>query len=209
MRIGIIGTGSASTALAELWAGGGHNVMLGSRDPRRGVDVAAALGRDIRGGSIAEAARFGEVVVLATSWGEAREALEAAGSLENRVLLDMTGLLEPGGLRWTVSGIESSDELAWQRSNRAYSARALGGQFQQILDAAPPAIRPTPTIFCCGDYAALEEAVLGLLRTARLDDVDASLAQALRPLEQLAALLQRLGEVRRLGPTAYVALVTG
>ena len=68
MRIGIIGTGNVGATLGKRWAATGHEVMFGAREPRSAkvMSLVAAAGAKTRAGSIAEAARFGEVVVLAS-----------------------------------------------------------------------------------------------------------------------------------------------
>jgi len=68
MRIGIIGTGTVGATLGKRWAATGHEVMFGAREPgsAKVTSLVAAAGVKTRAGSVAEAARFGEVVVLAT-----------------------------------------------------------------------------------------------------------------------------------------------
>lgn len=109
MQIGIFGTGVVGQTLAAALAAGGHAVMIGTRDPQ------ATLSRDtgnvfsstpfrewhaanpgIRLGTFAEAARFGEVLVNATSGGGALPALQAAGAaaLGDKVMLDVANPLD-------------------------------------------------------------------------------------------------------------------
>lgn len=62
MQIGIIGTGSVGQALAQGFTAAGHEVVVGSRNPEYTDD---GFGAETRAVSQAEAAEFGEVVVLA------------------------------------------------------------------------------------------------------------------------------------------------
>src|SRR5947208_2110899 len=92
MKIGIIGAGNMGGTLGRLWAECGHEIMFGVRDPgsqelRAVLDV--MVGR-ARVGSIADAAAFGNVVLLATPWSGAEEAVRAAGDLKDKVLIDCT-----------------------------------------------------------------------------------------------------------------------
>jgi hypothetical protein len=66
MRIGIIGAGNIGHALAVRFAAAGHQVMLSnSRGPDTLGAVVASIQGDVRAGTVAEAAGFGEVVAVA------------------------------------------------------------------------------------------------------------------------------------------------
>src|SRR4030095_14933157 len=66
MRIGIIGAGDIGHALAVGFAAAGHQVMLSnSRGPDTLTGLVASIQGDVRAGTVAEAARFGEVVAVA------------------------------------------------------------------------------------------------------------------------------------------------
>src|SRR5215207_5695563 len=91
MRIGIIGAGRIGGNCATQFARGGHEVMLSfSRDPSRLEALAGEIGRGASVGSPAEAAQFGEVVVLSVPWDLIDEALEQAGSLQGKIVIDTT-----------------------------------------------------------------------------------------------------------------------
>lgn len=73
MQVGILGTGDVARALGTGFAGAGHTVKFGTREP--GSEKAKALGAV----SFADAARFGEVAVLATLWAGTENAIRLAG----------------------------------------------------------------------------------------------------------------------------------
>lgn len=56
LQLGIIGTGRMAVRLADLARKGGHEVLLGSRDPARAKAIAGGLGGSVRGGSYEDAA---------------------------------------------------------------------------------------------------------------------------------------------------------
>jgi YD repeat-containing protein len=57
-EIGVLGTGRMGQRLAAMFASAGRNVILGSRDSAKAVEIAEALASPtLRGGSNAEAAR--------------------------------------------------------------------------------------------------------------------------------------------------------
>jgi predicted dinucleotide-binding enzyme len=64
MRIGIVGAGMIGSTLAKLWDDAGHEVRLASRHPEDLRPLVERLGKSASAGTPAEAAKFGEVVML-------------------------------------------------------------------------------------------------------------------------------------------------
>jgi predicted dinucleotide-binding enzyme len=134
MQIGILGTGVVGQTIAAALAAKGHAVMIGTRDPQ------ATLARDtgnafdktpfrdwqaahpgVRLGTFADAARFGEALINATSGDGALPALEAAGAdvLGDKVMLDITNPLDfSRGMPPTLS-VCNTDSLG-ERIQRAF-----------------------------------------------------------------------------------------
>jgi 8-hydroxy-5-deazaflavin:NADPH oxidoreductase len=90
MRIGTLGNGLMAEALAGQWIKAGHDVMIGGRDPERAADVAKRIGA--AAGSLAEAASYGEVVLLAVP---AEVAVNVARVVSaGRTVIDCTNALD-------------------------------------------------------------------------------------------------------------------
>lgn len=64
MRIGIVGAGKIGSTVAKLWADAGHEVRLASRHPDDLRPLVEKLGTQASVGTPAEAAAFGDVVML-------------------------------------------------------------------------------------------------------------------------------------------------
>jgi predicted dinucleotide-binding enzyme len=64
MRIGIIGAGMIGSTMAKLWVDAGHEVCLASRNPSELQPLVKRLGTRASAGTAADAAAFGEVVML-------------------------------------------------------------------------------------------------------------------------------------------------
>jgi 8-hydroxy-5-deazaflavin:NADPH oxidoreductase len=66
MRIGVVGAGKIGHALAVRFAAADHRVMLSnSRGPDALARTVAAIPGNVRAATVAEAARFGDIVVVA------------------------------------------------------------------------------------------------------------------------------------------------
>jgi 8-hydroxy-5-deazaflavin:NADPH oxidoreductase len=91
MRVGVIGAGRIGGNCARQAARGGHEVMLSfSREPSKLEALASELGPSASTGSPADAAAFGEVVILSVPWGLIPEALDEAGDLTGKIIVDTT-----------------------------------------------------------------------------------------------------------------------
>lgn len=88
MDIGIIGAGNIGAGIGKRLAAKGHRVVVSFARSQDKLDAAAqAIGGGARSGSTAEAARFGEVVIVATPWGVTLEAVQGmAGDLASKVV---------------------------------------------------------------------------------------------------------------------------
>jgi len=89
MRIGIIGAGMIGSTLATLFVDAGHEVRVASRHPDELRLLIARLGRNASAGTPADAAAYGEVVVLTVPL-EAVPGLakELAPLLKGKIVLD-------------------------------------------------------------------------------------------------------------------------
>jgi predicted dinucleotide-binding enzyme len=65
MRVGIVGAGKIGSTLAKLWIDAGHEVRLASRHVDSLQPLVEKMGRRASTGTPAEAANFGDLVLLA------------------------------------------------------------------------------------------------------------------------------------------------
>jgi len=132
MRVGVLGSGQVGQVLARAFADRGHDVMLGSRDPRK-QEVAAWLagkGQGIAGGSFTETASHGDLLVLAVLGAAVEEAIGQATpeSLAGKVVIDATNPLDfsagfPPKLVWGTPTPAASERSA-PRLTRTSSRRS-------------------------------------------------------------------------------------
>lgn len=86
MKIAIIGSGHIGGTLGTLWAGKGHQVMFGSRDPQSEKirTLLHTAGENAQAASVQEAIVFGEVILLAVPDTEIERVLEEVGDLHHK-----------------------------------------------------------------------------------------------------------------------------
>ena len=90
MNVSVLGgTGEQGRGLAQRLARAGLSVMIGSRSADRAESIAAEIGSGVAGGSNEDAARFGDIVIVAVPWDGHRELLESlAADLAGKIVVD-------------------------------------------------------------------------------------------------------------------------
>lgn len=117
MKIGMLGTGEVGRALGKAFLTLGHDVKMGSRSATNEKMTAwvREAGSKASAGTFADAAKFGEIVVLATL-GVAAESVVAMAGPENfrgKLVIDTTNPLDAsGGMppKLAISGNDSGGE---------------------------------------------------------------------------------------------------
>jgi predicted dinucleotide-binding enzyme len=97
MKIGILGSGIVGETLGSALVARGHEVKMGSRGAtnEKAAAWAGKAGAKASHGTFADAAAFGEVVILCTNGGGAVEAAKAAApGLKGKVVIDTTNPLD-------------------------------------------------------------------------------------------------------------------
>jgi 8-hydroxy-5-deazaflavin:NADPH oxidoreductase len=171
MRIGIIGAGRIGGNCAAQFARGGHEVMLSfSRDPSRLEALASEIGERASVGTPAEAADFGEVVVLSVPWDLVDDALEQAGSLDGKIVIDTTN--QYGSVSLPAEGETGAEHNAIRMPGAMYtkSFNTLTSAFQAEAAFRPEDERVVQWV--CGDDAVAKQVVMGVIADAGYAPVD-------------------------------------
>jgi predicted dinucleotide-binding enzyme len=181
MKIGIFGTGIVGQTLASGLAAKGHDVMIGTRDPQATMQRESASGatrtsfrdwhRDhptVKLGTFAEAARFGEAIINATSGDGALPALEGAGAdaLGDKILLDLSNPLDfskgfPPTL--TVCNTDSLAEVLQRAFPRVRLVKTLNSTTAAVMVNPAAVGGGDHTMFVAGNDAEAKEKVKGWL----------------------------------------------
>jgi predicted dinucleotide-binding enzyme len=203
MKIGIIGSGNVGGTLGKAWSRHGHDVFFGMR--RADEAQAKALvdeARKAKAGLVEEAARFGDVILLATPWEAAREALETAGDLPGKILIDATNPLLPGLAGLDLGTTTSAGELiaGWAQGARVVKCFNTVG-FNIMANASFS--QGEVALFYCGDDVEAKKVVADLATELGFEALDAGPLTQCRLLEPFAllwiALAMKQGYGREIG----------
>src|ERR1051326_7832104 len=111
MNVAVLGAGSVGGTLGRLWAAKGHSVTFGVPDPSGGKAKKAL--KDLNGARATnkrEAAASADVIALCTPWPVAQDAVQSAGDLTGKILIDATNPLA-NDLRGPLVGDRKSTRL--------------------------------------------------------------------------------------------------
>jgi predicted dinucleotide-binding enzyme len=207
MKIGIIGAGNVGLGLAKFWVKNGHQVLLSySRDLSKLEAAAKGVGNGAKIGSPAEAARFGDVVVLAVPWGAVADAINAAGSLEGKILLTTVNALSPDMSGMAVGTTSSAAEEIARLTPGSKVLEALPS-FAELLHKGSTEIEgQQATIFYCGDDKDSKQVVANLLAETGVEPIDAGPLRNARFIEPAMMLLVQLAYPLGMGPVAIKLL---
>jgi 8-hydroxy-5-deazaflavin:NADPH oxidoreductase len=192
MKIGILGSGGVATTLAAGFLGEGHTVMLGTRDAAKLDDWRAAHGK-AEIGNVAQAAAFGDVLVLAVKGTAAEAVLRAAApALAGKVVIDATNPMadappEDGVLRYFTGPNESLLERLQAQHPSAHLVKAFNSVGAGLM-VKPKLQGGRPTMFIAGNDADAKAQVMQLLDAFGWDSEDMGRATAARAIEPLAML---------------------
>jgi predicted dinucleotide-binding enzyme len=193
-KIGVIGTGPVGQTLADGFLKHGYEVMRGSRDPAKLADWKRGAGARASTGTFADAAKYGEIVVLAVKGAAAEAAVDLCGAaqLAGKTVIDTTNPIAEkpptkGVLHYITTLEESMMERLQRRAPQARFVKAFScvGNAYMVDPKLPGG---PPTMFICGDDAAAKERVNEILREFGWDIEDLGAAEAARAIEPLCIL---------------------
>jgi hypothetical protein len=170
MKIGIIGAGHIGAAAAHLFVRAGHQVAISNS---RGPASLAELGPRAHATTREEAARYGEVVLLAVPW-RSPEALPSPASVAGKIVIDA---MNPYRTDFSVSdlGGSTSSEEVQKRLPGARLVKALNTIYYQHLEQRGRPDSPLDerhAIFLAGDDAEAKAVVARLIEGIGFAPID-------------------------------------
>ena len=175
MRIGIVGAGMIGLTVAKLWADAGHDVRLASRHPDDLTGLVARIGSHASAGTPADAATFGDVVVLTVP-------LKAVPSLGHALAAILAGkiVVDTGNAYEQRDGDTAREATAHPSGSAAWAAgffpgarwvKAFNTVYFKVLETDAHKKGDRVGIPLASDDAQAMEVVAQLVRDAGLDPV--------------------------------------
>jgi predicted dinucleotide-binding enzyme len=193
MKIGILGTGDVGRALGTGFVKHGHEVKIGSREAgnEKAETWRQKTGDKASTGTFAEAAAFGDLVVVATLWTGTENALRLAGpeNFRGKTVIDTVNPLDfsTGTPRLAVSGSGSSsageEVQKWLPGAHVVKAFNTVGNAHMVDPQFPGG---PPDMFIAGNDAGAKETVTGILKDFGWGVIDLGGIESSRYLEPLA-----------------------
>jgi Predicted dinucleotide-binding enzymes len=195
MKIGIIGSGAVAQTLGKAFLTEGNEVMLGSRDPKKdAIAKWKASSPGAQSGSFAEAAAFGELLVLAVAGHGAVQALQTSGmkNLEGKTIIDVTNPIAPappekGVLKFITTLDNSLMEQLQQLVPKANFVKAFNSVGNTLM-YKPSFKEGKPSMFICGNNDAAKKQVTSILDRFGWETEDMGGVEAARAIEPLCIL---------------------
>lgn len=207
MNIGVLGTGNMGSGIGKLWAQQGHAVRFGSRDPAKARKLAGTVGHNASGGSVADAAQFGEVVLLAVPWRGVADTIKAAGPLKGKILIDCTNPMTDDYMELVVGHTTSGGEEIAKQAQGARVVKAFNHVYAQIIHSSPNFGSQNASVFFCGDDAAAKQTVAELIGGVGFEPVDSGPLRNARYVEPLAELCVQMAYALGMGTDQAMKLV--
>ena len=194
MKVGILGSGIVGQTLGSGFIKYGHQVKIGTSNPNKLNDWIKSSGTNASVGSFADAASFGEIIILAVKGTAAMNVLEKAGSknLADKTIIDATNPIEEvppvnGVLKFfTDQNYSLMEQLQsnYPESNFVKAFSCVGNS--SMVD--PDFGGQKPTMFIAGNNGDSKNVVTKILDTFGWEVEDMGKAEAARAIEPLCIL---------------------
>jgi len=207
MKIAIIGTGKLGSTIGKIWAEKDHMIMFGSRDPQKAQKLADSIGSGASGGTYEEAAKFGDIIVLAVPWSGAKESIKTAGNLDGKILVDSTTTAAPhlGGVSIGPTTSAAEKIAKWAVGAKVIKAvHTVGVESLNKLQFGSQ----QASIFICGDNLEAKSKVKQLGIDLGFDVIDTGPLINARLIEPLAMLWIELAYKRGMGTDIAFKILT-
>jgi predicted dinucleotide-binding enzyme len=192
MKVGVLGSGSVAQILGAGFIKHDHDVMLGTREPSKLTEWAAKNPK-ARVGTNADAARFGELLVLAAKGTAAAESLRLAGAanLAGKTVIDATNpIADAPPVHGVLQYFTNINESLMERLQREFPDARFVKAFNSVggpLMVNPP-FKDRPTMFLCGNDDEAKRTVSRVCEQFGWEPADMGKVESARAIEPLCIL---------------------
>ncbi|MEX2557933.1 MAG: NAD(P)-binding domain-containing protein, partial [Actinomycetota bacterium] len=189
MRVAVVGTGNMATGLGRQFAAGGHEVIVGSRDPERAKAKAEEIGAAGHG-SYAEVVEKTDAFLLAVNWWDIEGVFPQLGDVEGKILIDCTNPYTDNTYSTPADlGGRSAAEVIQERLPEARVVKAWNHVYAQIVNSSPDFGGRAASVLLASDDVEAKHAVAQLARDAGYDPWDAGPLWSAFNVEKVAAVM--------------------
>jgi predicted dinucleotide-binding enzyme len=192
-KVAVLGSGQVGDVLSNGFLAHGYSVMRATRDPAKLQTWKAGATGEAAVGSYEQAAKWGDIIVLAVKGLVAEEVLDQCGiaNLAGKTVIDATNPIagEPpdnGVIRYFTGANESLMERLQKKAPQANFVKAFNSVGNVFM--VNPKLEATPTMFICGNNAAAKQDTTEILTAFGWETCDMGGVEAARPIESLCIL---------------------
>lgn len=188
MNITLVGTGNMGSAFAKQLSMAGHQVTITGRDLAKAEKLAAQFDH-VKAAPAAQALDNNEVIIVATAFDQAVEALKSLGNINDKIVIDITNPLTADYMGLTIGHTTSASEEIAKALPQVEVVKAFNTLFAQVLaDGAQFANNQRATVFVASDSERAKQTAKTLAETMGFRIQDAGALKNARYLEPLAGL---------------------
>jgi 8-hydroxy-5-deazaflavin:NADPH oxidoreductase len=208
MRVAVVGTGNMATGLGRQLAAGGHEVIVGSRDPERAKAKAEESGAAGHG-SYAEAVEKADAFLLAVNWWDIEGVFPQLGDVEGKILIDCTNPYTDNTYSTPADlGGRSAAEVIQERLPGTRVVKAWNYVYAQIVNSSPDFGGRAASVLLASDDVEAKHAVAQLARDAGYDPWDAGPLWSAFNVEKVAAVMVTIAYVVGTGTDQALKLIS-
>ena len=193
MNIAIIGPGNMGLGLARLFVAKGQTVALAHKDVEVAKRLAAEIGGNAQGKTIADAASDADIVILATPYDSAAAVLGQAGDLTGKILVDISNPITPDFMALTIGHTTSAAEEIAKLAPGAHVVKAFNTVFWQTLPFEVRQGNPAVQVLLAGDDEDAKKTVATMVTNLEFETIDAGPLANARYIEPVGELNIHLG----------------
>ncbi len=199
MKVLVVGAGNMGSAFVKQLVASGQQVRITARNADKAAQLAAA-----HPGAEAvpadNAAGWADVVVLATAFGDSIPALQSLGTLNGKVVIDITNPLTADYMGLTIGHDTSAAEEIARAIPGAEVVKAFNTVFAQVLaEGADFGASQRVSVFVASDSERAKRAATEIATAIGFEVIDAGGLVNARYLEPVAGLNIYLGYGAGLG----------
>ena len=186
MQVLVIGTGNMGAGFVKQLTAAGHQVTVTARDAGKAQALAQQHGA--KAVALANSANNVDAIVVATPYEQAAAALNSAGDVAGKVVIDITNPLTADYMGLTVGhSTSAAEEIA--RATGAEVVKAFNTIFAQVLaEGAELGKGQKATVFIASDSERAKQIARALAESMGFQVMDAGGLKNARYLEPVAGL---------------------